>query len=518
MSADLCRIGLACRLALAAALVVTAGLAPATAAAIPAPKLSWQPCADADQQGFECATARRVPLDYDNPRGRKIHLALIRQRATDPANRIGSLFYNPGGPGGAGTALPLLIDLFPAAVRERFDIVSWDPRGVGASTPVKCFAPPQAENESDFLDGLVVGNSFPVGNAEMGTWIQRYRALGRRCERRSGGLLRHVSTTDTARDLNLLRRAVSDRRLSYLGVSYGTFLGATYANLFPDRVRALVLDGNLDPRAYVRPQIKANGGRFLPTDLRARADESAAATLNAFLDLCGSADAAHCAFSAGSPEATQAKYAELLGRLQSSPPSVGMTYAEVVSTTGNFLYSAAAWPSLANTLQEQWATGNAKRAMAAPNAIPTQVIGQTFAIRCSESPNPRSADFRTLDGFALRRSGPLGPWWSWQSVACGSWPATAADRYTGPWDRRTASPVLVTGTTDDPSTPYRSSVAMARQLARARLLRVDGYGHTAQANPSTCANDYVSRYLIDKALPPAGATCTQDQVPFRSEP
>ena len=506
------------RLALAAVLVGTAALTPASAAAVPAPKLSWRPCAEPEQKGFECATARRVPLDYDNPRGGKIQLAVIRQRATDPGHRIGSLFYNPGGPGGAGTALPLVIDLFPAEVRARFDIVSWDPRGVGASTAVKCFASPQDKNEGAFLGGLVVGNSFPVGNAEMGKWIQRYRALGRRCERRSGGLLRHVSTTDTARDLNLLRRAVGDRRLSYLGVSYGTFLGATYANLFPDRVRALVLDGNLSPRAYVRPQLEANRGRFLTTDLRARADQSAAMTLNAFLDLCGSADPAGCALSAGSPAATRAKYADLLGRLRSSPPSAGRTYAELVSTTGTFLYSTAAWPSLANMLQEQWATGRARRPIAAPNAIPTQLIGQVFAIRCSESPNPRSAAFRTLDGFSFRRSGPLGPWWSWQSVACGSWPATAADRYTGPWDRRTANPVLVTGTTQDPSTPFRSSVAMARQLARARLLRVDGYGHTVFSNLSTCANGYVSRYLIDKALPPAGTTCEQDQVPFRSEP
>ncbi len=318
------------RLALAALLVGTAALTPAIAAAVPAPKLSWRPCADADQQGFECATARRVPLDYDNPRGRKIYLAMIRQRATDPGHRIGSLFYNPGGPGGAGTALPLLIDLFPAAVRARFDIVSWDPRGVGASTPVKCFAPPQAENESDFLDGLVVGNSFPVGNAEMGTWIQRYRGLGRRCERRSGGLLRHVSTTDTARDLNLLRRAVGDRRLSYLGVSYGTFLGATYANLFPDRVRALVLDGNLNPRAYVRPQIEANGGRFLPTDVRARADESAAATLNAFLDLCGVQTPPNVRSPPAAPTRHGRSTRTCCNGFRALRPSAGMSYAEVV--------------------------------------------------------------------------------------------------------------------------------------------------------------------------------------------
>lgn len=505
------------RIALAAGLAATAGLAQASASAVPAPKLSWQPCAGRAQKGFQCATARRVPLDYRHPRGRTIHLALIRHRATDPGHRISTLFFNPGGPGGAGTAaLPLYFRLFPAALRARFDIASWDPRGVGESTPVKCFS--SARAESRFLAGMVVGNSFPVGSAEMGKWIRRYRAFDRHCERRSGALLRHVSTTDTARDLNLLRRTVGDRRLSYEGISYGTFLGATYANLFPDRVRALVLDGNLNSKAYLRPQVKANGGRFLTTDLRTRADQSAEGTLNAFLELCGGANTAHCAFSAGSPSATRAKYAALLRRLQNGPRGADMTYAEVVSTTGNLLYSTAAWPLLANALQDLWTAGNPKRRAAGRDASTAQLIGQVFAIRCSESPNPRPDAFRSLDAFAFRRSGPLGPWWSWQSLACASWRATAADRYTGPWDRRTANPVLVTNTTHDPATPYIGAVAMARQLGRAGLLTVDGYGHTVLANPSACANRYVSRYFIDKALPPAGTSCKQDRVPFRGKP
>ena len=137
-----------------------------------------------------------------------------------------------------------------------------------------------------FFDGMVIGISFPVGNAEMAPGGSG--GTGRSGAVASGAaarLLRHVSTADTARDLDLLRRAVGDRRLSYYGFSYGTFLGATYANLFPDHVRAMVLDSNLEPRAYVRPQIKANGGRFLTTELRVRSDQSAARTLNAFLDL-----------------------------------------------------------------------------------------------------------------------------------------------------------------------------------------------------------------------------------------
>lgn len=498
-------------LALAAVLGVIVGLSPASAFAVVTPKLSWKACAGLEQKGFLCAIARGVPLDYRHPRGRTIYLAVIRHRATDPAHRIGTLFFNPGGPGGAGTALlPSVISVFSAAVQARFDIVSWDPRGVGQSTRVDCFA--SAKAESDFLGGMVIGSSFPVGRAEMSAWIGRYRAFDRRCERRGGGLLRHVSTADTARDLDLLRRAVGDRQLNYYGVSYGTFLGATYANLFPRRVRVMVLDGNLDPSAYVRPEIRANGGRFLTTDLREHADLGAANTLNAFLDLCGSADTTNCAFSAGSSAATRGKFAALLRRLRSRPRSADMTYAQVVSTTGNALYSTSAWPSLANTLQDLWTTGTAKPLMSTAHAF-----GQIFAIRCSESPNPRSAAFRSLDAFAHGRSGPLGPWWSWQSLACGSWPVTAADRYAGPWNRRTANPVLVMNTTHDPSSPYQSAVAMARQLARARLLTVDGYGHGVGGS-SACASRYATRYLIDKVLPPVRTRCTQDQVPFHGKP
>src|SRR5205814_1572689 len=153
------------------------------------------------------------------------------------------------------------------ALRARFDLASWDPRGVGASTAVKCL--PTAEDEIRFLDGMVAGESFPVGGAEMDGWLARYRSFDRLCAARNRNLLRHVSTADTARDLDRLRAAVGDRRLSYVGFSYGTFLGATYANLFPGRVRALVLDGNVNPIAYVSRQLRANRGLVLSTDLRA---------------------------------------------------------------------------------------------------------------------------------------------------------------------------------------------------------------------------------------------------------
>jgi pimeloyl-ACP methyl ester carboxylesterase len=449
-------------------------------------------------------------LDYSHPGGAKIDLALIRHPADDPAHRIGSLFINPGGPGSPGTLLlPSSLQGFPATLLARFDIVSWDPRGVGASTAVKCF--PTVADEDHILGGLQAVESFPVGPAEMRSWLDRYRAFDAACVRNNRSLLAHVSTTDTARDLDLLRRAVGDRELNYYGVSYGTFLGATYANLFPNRVRAMVLDGNLNPTANVNRQLQANGGAFLTTFLRQGSDQSAAKTLKAFLDLCGRTDTAQCAFSAGSAVATEAKFAALLQRLRLHPKSAKVTYAEVVGQVGGALGSPANWPDLATLLQEVWTTGTESGASNPPSA---QSLGPIFAILCSDSPNPGPAGFSVDDRLAYQRSGPMGTFKLWQSVACASWPARAADRYSGPWNRRTANPVLVIGNTYDPQTPYSGAVAMSRQLARPRLLTLDGYGHTSGADPSACVNSAMTAYLVNLSLPPRGTVCQPDRAPF----
>jgi pimeloyl-ACP methyl ester carboxylesterase len=493
-----------------------AGSAPASSAA-PVPELAWQPCADPRQSGFDCATAQ-VPLDYGDLQGSTIDLAVIRHRATAPANRIGTLFFNPGGPGGVGTEdLPAWFELFPAELRARFDLISWDPRGIGASTAVQCFATP--DEGLAFFSDLPAG--FPVGGAEERAWIRGYARFGQLCTQRNGDLLEHVSTVDTARDLDLLRQAVGDPQLTYRGTSYGTFLGATYANLFPDRVRAMVLDGNVDPVSWT------NGGdddALLSTSLRAGSDKASAQTLNAFLRLCGQASTDQCAFSAGSAAATQAKFATLLQRLRKQPiPFEGepVTYAALVSAMGGVLFTSQAqpgfpgWAAFAQVLQTLWTGGSG----GTPPPPSYQFPEQALAVACAESPNPRRpVVFRVLGALSYARAGDIGPSWSWGDEPCASWPATAADRYSGPWNRPTANPVLVIGNTFDPSTPYEGAVAMANNLARARLLTVDGYGHTVLLNPSACASTYESRYFVDGTLPPPGTVCQQDQQPFTTSP
>jgi pimeloyl-ACP methyl ester carboxylesterase len=461
---------------------------------------------------------------------------VIRHRAGDPAHRIGTLFFNPGGPAAPGTlVLAHAYSVFAAALRARFDIVSWDPRGVGDSTAVQCFR--SANDESDFFAGIPsFQTSFPVNSGEMLAWIRRFRRFGRACARRNGTLLRHVSTADTARDLNFLRRAVGAPMLNYLGGSYGTFLGATYANLFPSRVRAMVLDSNTNPSAWVGRGAKQDGAS-LSTWLRQRSDQGSAKTLGALLDLCGRTDTAHCAFSAGSAAATQAKYFALLGRLREHPGAAKMSYAQLVYASVAALYApfpllgGTGWSGFAKVLQSAWTDAT----QTAPNlrGLPLPRLGvpaeggaqtpgateryagpeQALAIYCAESPNPSPFTFPTLDVLSYGRSGPVGPFWSWQAEPCASWPATAADRYTGPWNRRTAHPILVVGTTYDPATPYQGAVAMTHQLARARLLTVDGYGH-GEIGTSTCVDRYESRYFIAGALPAPGTRCRQDRQPF----
>ncbi|MGW3730198.1 alpha/beta hydrolase [Streptomyces sp. NPDC000851] len=478
---------------------------------IPAPKLDWRPCVQGSP--YDCATAK-VPLDYKNPGGRSIELAVVRRKATDPDRRIGSLFFNPGGPGGPGTVqMPQNYEFFPREVRERFDIVSWDPRGIGNSTAVNCFEGP--EDAADWNASKAAG--FPVGKKERAAFFAAYKELARRCEQSDPELLRHVSTADTARDLDQLRAAVGDKRLTYYGISYGTMLGATYANLFPGKVRAMVFDANWDPQAWTN---HASDDARLTSFLRLGSDRSAAATVNQFLTLCGSTNTARCAFSAGDPKATRDKFDQLLQRLRKDPVGT-WTYAGTFADVVNSLYVVQPGATeLAGKLQDLW-QGRAPEpsplppAPPVPNPNPYLGEEQSTAVFCGDSPNPRDPGVHhTLAEAGAARSGDAGRFWTWASAGCAPWPAVAENRYRGPWDKPTANPILVVGNTYDPSTPYSAAQAMAEELANARLLTHEAVGHTALFNPSSCVRAYESRYLIDGTLPPVGATCQQDTSPF----
>jgi pimeloyl-ACP methyl ester carboxylesterase len=498
-----------------AATTVLTGTADATAsgqAGPPVPVLHWHSC----HGGFTCATAR-VPVDYRYPRGKTISLAVIMHRATDGSRRAQKLFINAGGP--SEQIVPFLEGDFaaiPAVLRQRFDIITFDPRGFGFSTAVRCF--PTAAAENKFLAELP---PFPVGASQDAAWEQTYARLDALCATRGGSLIKHDTTADVARDMNLLREAVHARTLNYIGLSYGTGLGATYANLFPGSVGHMVLDGNLDPVSWT------SGGR-LPSGLRRGADLATEATMRSFLDLCGKVKTSACAFSAGTPPATRAKWQALLDRLLAHPVKLGtqtVTYADAVTSVP--LGTVSQWQAGAALLQLIWtaSAGNhvvhatpGTEATSGGSTTPNVYAGveQSYAVVCADSADPRQAGaYQAAARLAYARSGPWGLYWAWSEEVCARWPQAAGqDRYTGPWNRRTASTILVVGLTGDPATPYADSVAMAHDLARARLLTVHGYGHTEAANPSTCATSDLIRYLITGALPKAGAVCKQNGTPF----
>jgi hypothetical protein len=298
----------------------------------------------------------------------------------------------------------------------------------------------------------------------------------------------------------------------------------------------MVLDGNLNPVTWT-------SGGSLPLSLRQGSDLASAATMRSFLDLCGKAATAACAFSASTPAATETKFGTLLHRLLLHPVTIGTppqtyTYADALAgvplnTTREIgsgtAFSTGDWQSGAMLLQRLWVASAASEGPAAGGAAdhapasgaaaadsPYTGLEQTYAVYCADSADPRSArDYAAAARLAGARAGGWGLDWTWPEEACADWPGGAGqDRYTGPWNRRTASPILVIGNTGDPNTPYQDSVAMSRDLARARLLTVDGYGHTEFLNPSTCATDYEISYLTTGALPPAGTVCAQNGTPF----
>jgi pimeloyl-ACP methyl ester carboxylesterase len=516
-----------------AMLVLAAPSLPAAAAPgsgdarLPVPVLSWKDCGSAMGESFQCARAR-VPLDYKHPRGRSISISLIRHLAGNPAQRVGSLLLNPGGPGGSGVAfLRNTLPLIPAELQARFDLVSFDPRGIGESTPVRCFA--SVAEQQAFFNTLPL--PFPNGAAEEATLIRGSRDFAERCAERNADLLPHMATADVARDMDLMRAALGESSLTYLGVSYGTFLGATYANLFPNRVRAVVLDGSVDPIEWTTGH--DDEADRVPTFIRLGSHVGAAQTLGEFLRLCAEAGPARCPFAVGTDrQATADRFAGLMNRLRATPvlvptPAgpVPLTYAEVVSLLLRTLYYQDAWPFAAAALQ-QLDLGDGQLmyqlslALVPPSTTYDNQAESQKAVVCADSDNPGRARAWPPAARAADKEAPyFGSPWTYSTLPCADWPSSShKDRYVGPFDRVTANPVLVVGTRFDPATPYIGARALADELGNARLLTLDGWGHTALFQPSSCAHDAMVNYLVNLTLPAEGTVCKPDVGPFDVAP
>jgi pimeloyl-ACP methyl ester carboxylesterase len=505
-------------IAVIALAALTLSSTPANASAASSPQIPWSPC---EGGGLECATVP-VPLDYDQPSGASVLLSLIRLRATDPDHRIGSLLVNPGGPGGSGVDLVLGAgEFFPPEIRARFDLVGFDPRGVGRSTPVRCFGTPRQWGPAFWAELPLTPSAVEVVAA-----ADSY--LADACQQRAGRIIDHMTTADVARDMDLLRAALGDQQLSFLGFSYGSMLGTTYANLFPNHVRAIVVDGVLDPVAWTTG---APGQQDLPFSTRLRSDKGAQATLGEFFRLCDQAGP-DCAFSGGSA----ARFAALRQRLLAGPilvqlggESFPFTYTDLIFSTLGALYSPFAWPFQAEFLalvEASAAPAVLGAALADVRASLGYVNKRGFprypnflegfpGVACSDSDNPDShAAWFAAAEDAEAQFGYFGRAWTWISSICAVWPGQGADRYTGPWNADTANPVLVVGNYFDPATRYEGAQTVAGLLPNSRLLSYAGWGHTVYWGVSSCVDAAVNAYLIDGVLPAKGTVCQPEINPF----
>ncbi len=492
-------------------------LGASTAAALPraaapqsaaATRIAWKSCGKGVGKRLQCARVL-VPLDWSNPSGPQISLAVIRHRASGPGRRIGSLFLNFGGPGVPGVAMlkgASKSDL-DALGGGRFDLVSWDPRGTGESTHVRCFA--NARAEARFWGPRW---STPTTRRESVRYLPKALAFVKRCVALSGRLLAHDSTADTVRDLDYLRRLVGDRRLDYQGLSYGTFIGETYANMFPRRVRAMVINGVIDPVPFT-------------TSAQAGLASSQADFLRVFAklqSLCQAAGPARCALAGHGP--VKARVSRLLARLRrgpipapSAPAPHRLSYGDVLFYIFAKLGRPVSWPQIAAGL-EQAASGNGSAIEIALNPLrPSYQSGlnSATALQCADKPRPRVGPqaWPSILGRLTRVSPFLAVNGWWLVVPCAAWPLLNADRYSGPWNRSTHNPILVVGNRHDPQTAYQGARRVARLLGNARLLTLDGYGHTTDVDPSRCIDRAVTAYLIRPATA-RQQTCHADRQPF----
>ena len=444
-------------------------------------QLEWKPCG----HGFWCSTML-VPLDYADPDGTAITLALAKRPAPGD-NKLGSLIINPGGPGGSGVGY---VGYFNAAGLERYDIVGWDPRGVGRSTPVTCYG------RTD-LDRYLAMDSSPDDASEWQARIDEQTKFGQSCLRRSGPLLEHISTLETVRDLDLLRGLVGDPKINYFGSSYGTKIGALYAEMFPLRVGRMVLDGaiNINSKAKI-DQI-----------------DGFERALRHFAAWCAGED---CRLGAERDDVLS-KIKEFLGRLDQEPLAVAdgrmLSQQQGVEAVFYAMYGGTnSWPDLRDSLTAAIFDGDGGRLLQLADAADRRDRDGTYgqlmyafpAIRCldSQENSVRAAEKRlTEDSREAPILGPLnGP-----DLVCPLWPVKSATPQPE-IDAEGAPPIVVIGTTGDPATPYEYAKSMANELSTAVLVTFDGEGHLAYGQ-NDCVKALVDGYLVRNQIPRDGTRC-----------
>lgn len=484
---------------------------------VPTPKINWfKPSASAGT--FRLATVR-LPRDYDNPNGPTVEIALGKYPARKPERKIGTLFINPGGPGGSGVDLASMANFFVSStIRDRFDIVGFDPRGGNSSTNVRCFT--SVRNQVKTMGALGV---LPWNAKLRKPYLTASRKTAQACSKQGRTMASAASTAEVARDMEVLRRAVGDKKLSYLGFSYGTYLGEVYANMFPDRFRAMVLDGVINPNAWRGSKATAS----TPMSLRLKSGEADWKILKRVFTLCKQAGPDYCELK--DPERT---FNKLVRKLRAKHYHYGgyvWDYSNMILELTDILYYQVAGPeSVISALRAyEEITGNPN-----PTALRTllklrkQSRSQAYdfaydaslenylSVVCTDGAQPRDpARWRTSITKAKTSAPHFAAVWGWQDAACATkyWTAKDEDRYSGRFDKDTERPVLLVGNYYDPATSYRSAQQAYDIMPHSWLMSSNSWGHTAYGS-SGCINDGIDHYLVSGTKPPN--FCESDYAPF----
>lgn len=464
----------------------------------PVAPVTWSTCPK--NTGYRCGTVR-VPVDHRHPGGRSMAVAVMEKPAADPVGTPGVLLFNPGGPGESGVQiLPVLASLVPPEVADRFDLVSFDERGTGASDRLACGPSPAAAASVVPLPRRT-GGPLPAAAT--------YRTMATQCRRRYPGLFEHVDTTDAARDMDRIRQALGVRQIDYWGLSYGTVLGSAYARLFPRRVGAMVLDGAVDAEqsltaqaAQEAPAIKGSLDHFFTT---CAADPNCplGPDPSAYYQRVATALTTHPLPAPGDGSS---------GSTDDVPVTVGDLYAATL-----FYLSVPTFGGAFPTAVVAAADGDGAPLRSLSLAFEedldgTSLVGPQWTYACNdavERPSPAEAG-RLARSLAARYGGIGGYAVTYNLGACTVWPP-ATDPIAGVRvpTGHDAPAILVIGNTGDPNTPHAAAVALARDLGSGHLVTWDGWGHTWLLNGSSdgCMQGVVDAYLLTGTVPAAGTTC-----------
>jgi pimeloyl-ACP methyl ester carboxylesterase len=455
-------------------------------------RIDWAPCAS--NGDHDCGTLT-VPVDYADPQGETLDLALLRVPAGGA--RVGSLVVNPGGPGAPGTSYAAAgARVFREPLLRAFDVVGFDPRGVGRSDPVDCLS--DAE-----LDTYLAGDPTPDTAAERADYTSSVLSLGPSCVDRSGPVLGHVTTIEAARDMDVLRSALGEETLSYFGASYGTKLGATYAELFPEQVGRFVLDGAVDLS-------------LAPQSMALQQAEGFETALRAYVQNC--LDSTDNCFLGDSVDEGLATITGLLESIERQPLpagerelTVGHAFYGVITPLYNrdywFLLSTALASALEGKGSALMQLADAYASRGGDGTYLDNSIEANYAINCLD--DPTSVPFARVPSLfpAFEQASPtFGRVFAWGMAGCRGVAVRSTEK---PLDIRAegAAPILVLGTSRDPATPLRWARALADQLDSGVLVERDGDGHTAYNSGNECVDGIVEDYLVDGTVPEDGTAC-----------